>query len=133
MATLDLNQANFEQVVTDNPMVIIDFWAPWCAPCKSFAPIFEQASEAHKDIVFAKLNTEREQAIATAMNIRSVPTLMVFRERVILYSQPGALPAGTLDDLISQAKQVDMAQVRKEIAERGEGGGGVAGDEEEED
>jgi len=131
MATLDLNKSNFEQVVTDNPMVIIDFWAPWCAPCKSFAPIFEQASDAHQGVVFAKVNTEREHAIATALNIRSVPTLMVFRERVILYSQPGALPAGTLDDLISQAKEVDMDQVRKDIAAHNESS--PSPDEEEEE
>ncbi|MFM9981088.1 MAG: thioredoxin, partial [Burkholderiales bacterium] len=89
MATVELTKENFEQVVTDNPMVVIDFWAPWCGPCRGFAPIFEKASDAHEDIVFAKVNTEEEQEIAAAFSIRSIPTLMVFREKVVLYSQAG--------------------------------------------
>ena len=122
MATVELTKDNFEQVVTENPMVIVDFWAPWCGPCKGFAPVFEKASEAHADIVFAKVNTDDEQEIAAAFNIRSIPTLMVFREKIILYAQPGAMPGGAFDELIAKAKEVDMAQVHKEIAERGDEG-----------
>jgi thioredoxin 1 len=120
MATVELNKDNFEQVVTGNPLVIVDFWAPWCGPCRGFAPVFEKASEAHADIVFAKVNTEEEQEIAAAFDIRSIPTLMVFRDNVILYSQAGALPAGAFGELITKARETDMAQVQKEIAEREE-------------
>jgi thioredoxin len=128
MATVELTKENFEQVVTGNPMVIVDFWAPWCGPCRGFAPIFEKASDAHDDVVFAKVNTEEEQEIAAAFSIRSIPTLMVFRDKVILYSQAGALPAGEFGELIAKAKDVDMQQVHKEIAARGEEGG-EAGEE----
>ena len=119
MATVDLTKDNFEQVVTGNDVVIVDFWAPWCAPCRAFAPTFEQASEQHADVVFAKVNTEEEQEVAGAFNIRSIPTLMVFREKVILYAEAGSLPAPALEQVIAQAKQVDMAAVHREIAERG--------------
>ena len=119
MATVDLNKDNFEQVVTGNDLVIVDFWAPWCAPCRAFAPTFEQASEQHADVVFAKVNTEEEQEVAGAFNIRSIPTLMVFREKVILYAEAGSLPAPALEQVIAQAKEVDMAAVHREIAERG--------------
>ncbi|MEO8204436.1 MAG: thioredoxin [Betaproteobacteria bacterium] len=126
MATVELNKDNFEQVVTGNSMVVVDFWAPWCGPCRGFAPIFEKASEENAEVVFAKVNTEDEQEIAAAFDIRSIPTLMVFRERVVLYSQAGALPAGAFGELIEKAKQVDMAEVHKEIAARGEDGGDAA-------
>ena len=118
MATRELNKSNFEQVVTDSPMVVVDFWAPWCGPCKGFAPVFEGASEKHEDVVFAKVNTDDEQEIAGAFGIRSIPTLMVFREKVLLFQQAGALPANALEQVITQAKALDMAQVHKEIAER---------------
>jgi thioredoxin 1 len=119
MATVDLSKDNFEQVVTGNDLVIVDFWAPWCAPCRAFAPTFEQASELHADVVFAKVNTEQEQEVAGAFNIRSIPTLMVFRENVILYAEAGSLPAPALEQVIAQARSVDMSAVHKEIAERG--------------
>lgn len=117
MAVLELNQENFESSVLDNDFVIVDFWAPWCGPCRAFAPTFEAAAEKHTDITFAKVNTEEEQGIAGSFQIRSIPTLMIFREKVIIYSQPGSLPASGLEDLIAKVRELDMAQVHKEIAE----------------
>ncbi len=117
MATLDLTQENFESTVLENDFVIIDFWAPWCGPCRAFAPVYDQVSENHPDIIFAKVNTEVEQAIAGSFQIRSIPTLMVFREKVIIYSESGSLPASALEDLIVKVRELDMAQVHKEIAE----------------
>ena len=117
MATLDLTQENFESTVMENDFVIVDFWAPWCGPCRAFAPTYDDASDKHTDIVFAKVNTEAEQEIAASFQIRSIPTLMVFREKVIIYSQPGSLPASGLEDLITKVRALDMAQVHKEIAE----------------
>jgi len=116
MATIELTKENFESVVTGNDTVIVDFWAPWCGPCRGFAPVFEAASEQHQDIVFAKVNTEQEQELAAHFAIRSIPTLMLFREKVILFSQAGALPAAGLESVISQAKAVDMKQVHEDIA-----------------
>jgi thioredoxin 1 len=116
MAVLDLNEENFESTIVNNDFVILDFWAPWCGPCKGFAPVFEAAAEKHPDIVFAKINTEEQQGLAAHFQIRSIPTLMIFREKVIIYAQPGALPAGAFDDLVARAKEVDMAKVHEEMA-----------------
>ena len=116
MATIDLTKDNFEDVVTGNDIVVVDFWAPWCGPCKGFAPVFEQASDKYKDVVFAKVNTDEEQELAGHFAIRSIPTLMVFREKVVLFSQAGALPAQGLDSIVEQAKALDMKQVYDDIA-----------------
>jgi thioredoxin 1 len=117
MATIELTKDNFENVVTNNDMVLVDFWAPWCGPCKGFAPIYEAASEQYKDVVFAKVNTDDEQELAGHFAIRSIPTIMLFREQVLLFSQPGSLPAAGLESVIAQARALDMDEVRKEIAE----------------
>ena len=116
MAVIELTKDNFEQVVTSNPTVIVDFWAPWCGPCRGFAPIYEKASQSHPDVVFAKINTDDEQELAGSFGIRSIPTLMVFREKIILFQQAGALPANALDQVIAQAKALDMAKVHQELA-----------------
>jgi thioredoxin len=116
MAIVELTTDNFKEVVDNNDMLIIDFWASWCAPCRSFAPTFEAASEQHTDIVFAKVNTEEQQELAAAFNIRSIPTIMVFREKVIVYADAGALPAAGLQQLIDGVRGLDMDAVRAEIA-----------------
>ena len=115
VATVELNEQTLEKTVVENDIVIIDFWAPWCGPCKSFGPIYEEVSEKHPDIVFAKVNTEEEQAIGAHFQIRSIPTLMIFREQVVLFSEAGMLPAKALEELIEQVKSLDMAQVKAEI------------------
>ena len=117
MATVELTKDNFEKTVTDHPIVIVDFWAPWCGPCRGFAPIYERTSESHPDVVFAKVNTDEQQELGGAFNIRSIPTLMVFRENVILFQQAGALTASALEQVLTQAKSVDMAKVHAEIAQ----------------
>jgi len=119
MATLELNADNFQQTINENANVIIDFWAPWCAPCRGFAPTFEAASEKQPGIVFAKVNTEEQQEIAAAFNIRSIPTLMMFRDQIIIYAEAGALPANAFEQLIDQAMALDMDTVRAEIAAQG--------------
>ena len=117
MATVEITQANFEQTINDNSIVILDFWASWCGPCRAFAPTFEAASEKNDDIVFGKIDTEAQQALAGSMQIRSIPTLMVFRDQVLLFNQAGALPAPMFDDLIQQVRDIDMEEVRQKIAE----------------
>lgn len=116
MATIDLTEENFDAIVGNNDFVILDFWAAWCNPCRQFAPIFEVVSEAHPDIVFAKVNTEPEQGIAAAFAIRSIPTLMVFRDQIVVYSQAGMLSRPQLEELITQARALDMDKVRADVA-----------------
>jgi thioredoxin 1 len=115
---VELTKENFQDVVSGNDMVIVDFWAEWCGPCKMFGPVFEKVSEDNPDVVFAKVNTELEQEIAGWFQIRSIPTLMIFRENIIIFSQPGALPESALRDVIGQAGALDMADVKKQVAEQ---------------
>ncbi len=115
MSIVTITNENFNDTINNNGMVILDFWAPWCGPCRSFAPVFEQTSEQHPDIVFAKINTEEQQELAGAFQIRSIPTLMIFRDQIIIFSQPGALPASAFEDLINKAKALDMNVVRSQI------------------
>ncbi len=121
MSTVALTAANFEKTVTANDIVLVDFWAAWCGPCRMFAPVYEKASEAHSDIVFGKVDTEAEQALATAADITSIPTLMAFREGILVFSQPGALPPQALDQLITAVRGLDMDEVRASLATAGTG------------
>ena len=126
MATIELTRDNFDATINGGKTVIIDFWAPWCGPCRGFAPVFEKASEAHPDVVFAKVNSDEQQELAGKFNIRSIPTLMVFREKVVLFQQAGALPGQALEQVLTQAKSLDMAKVRAEIAAQDEAPGAAA-------
>jgi thioredoxin 1 len=117
MAVVELTKQNFEQVVTSNPTVIVDYWAPWCGPCRGFAPVFERVAEENPDIVFAKVNTDEEHELASHFQIRSIPTLMVFRDQIIVFSQPGALPQSSLEQVVEKAKALDMDEVRQQISQ----------------
>ncbi len=126
MAVVELTKENFEQVITSNPTVVVDYWAPWCGPCRGFAPVFEKVSEQHEDVVFAKVNTDDEQEIAAHFQIRSIPTLMVFREQIIVFSQPGALAQGAFEQVVAKAKELDMVEVRKQLDSQVTQGEGAA-------
>jgi len=117
MAAINVAEAEFEDLILNSGTVLVDFWAAWCGPCRSFAPVFEAASEKYPELTFAKVDTEAEHNLAAASGITSIPTLMIFRDGILLFSQPGALPASGLDDLISQVTALDMDVIRKEIAE----------------
>ena len=118
VATVNLSNDNFKEIVDNSDIVLVDFWAEWCGPCKMFAPIFEEVSEKHPDIVFGKVNTEQDQQLAAMFQIRSIPTLMIFREQIVIFAQPGMLPASALEEIIGKARELDMDHVRAEIAKQ---------------
>ena len=123
MATTTLTADTFEQTVVENDIVLVDFWAAWCGPCRQFAPVFEEASTRHDDVVFGKVDTEAEQSLAAAAQITSIPTLMAFRDGILVFNQAGALPAPALEQVITAVKELDMDDVRRQIAEQQNGGG----------
>jgi thioredoxin 1 len=118
MSTVELTETNFQETIEGNDIVLVDWWASWCGPCRMFAPIFEEAAAKHEDVVFGKVDTEAQRGLAGAANIMSIPTLMVFREKVLVFSQPGALPAAALEDVIAQVRALDMAEVHRAVAEQ---------------
>jgi thioredoxin 1 len=115
VATIDITEETFEDTINNNDIVIVDFWAEWCGPCKSFSPIYEEVSEKYDDIVFGKINTEEQQALGAHFQIRSIPTLMIFREQVVLFSQPGMLSGPQLEEVIGKVKEIDMKKVHEEV------------------
>jgi thioredoxin 1 len=118
MATTEITEADFEKTLTENDIVLVDFWADWCGPCKQFAPVYEQVSGQHEDVVFAKVDTEAERNLAAAANITSIPTLMAFRDKVLVFAQPGAINATQLEELVSAVKGLDMDEVHKQVSEQ---------------
>ena len=119
MAVVTITKDNFQPTVEQSGIVLIDWWAPWCGPCRAFAPVYERVAEANLDVTFAKVNTDEEQELAGAFNIRSIPTLMIFRDKVLLFSQPGALPQNVLEEIVKKARELDMEKVRAEVAKQG--------------